>query len=258
MTLPTSGGINGTGGHDGPTTCDSNKAREVGQYGGGGGGGGDGGEGSGGSPLWCGIDTPPSCTDGIDNDGDWNVDTQDSDCICPSPIVIDVLGNGFDLTSARDGVLFDIAGAGRLLKLSWIQGDDAWLALDRNGNGAIDSGKELFGNYTPQPPVARPQGFLALAEYDKPANGGNEDGQIDYRDSIFPLLRLWQDTNHNGISEQYELHSLVNLEVAVLDLDYKESWRTDEHGNKFKYRAKVKDARGAQVGRWAWDVFLVK
>ncbi len=223
-----------------------------------GGGGSDGGEGSGGNPSWCGIDLPPSCSDGIDNDGDFNVDAQDTDCVCPSPIVIDVLGDGFDLTSARDGVLFDIAGVGRLLKLSWIQGDDAWLALDRNGNGAIDSGKELFGNYTPQPPVPRPQGFLALAEYDKPANGGNEDGQIDYRDTIFSSLRLWQDTNHNGISEQHELHSLVNLGVAVLDLDYKESRRRDEHGNWFRYRAKVKDARGAQDGRWAWDVFLVK
>jgi hypothetical protein len=189
-------------------------------------------------------------------------------CVCTgcdwcggSPILVDVPG-GFDLTDVKKGVQFDLNANGAPDRLSWTSPTStaAWLVLDRNRNGMIDNGKELFGNFTfqtDQPAGVEKNGFRALAEYDKLENGGNGDGVIDQRDDVFSKLRLWQDVNHNGVSESSELHPLCDFGFESISLDYKQSRHRDRYGNEFRYRAKVYGSNHQDLGRWAYDVFLL-
>jgi hypothetical protein len=180
-----------------------------------------------------------------------------------SPIIVDTTGRGFHLTSGPDGVWFDIRGDGHPILISWTAAGsgNAFLALDRNHNGKIDNGKELFGNFTAQPESLHPNGYLALAEFDKPENGGNGDGIIDSRDAVFSHLLLWIDENHNGISEPNELHTLPELGVYSIALRYRDDQHFfDQYGNWFHYQSALNpDPHDgtSKDGRLTYDVFFV-
>jgi hypothetical protein len=101
-------------------------------------------------------------------------------------------------TDWSDGVRFDLNGDGAAELTSWTTqfSDDAFLVLDRNGNGTIDDYSELFGNWTAQAPSISPNGFLALSLFDGKTWGGNEDGVISRSDLAYFVLQLWLDQNH--------------------------------------------------------------
>jgi len=164
-----------------------------------------------------------------------------------------VKGNGFAFTNAAGGVRFDIRDVGVAEHIAWPEpgSDDAFLALDRNGDGVINSGAELFGNATEQPASAKfANGYNALSVFDE-----NGDGVIDERDAVYSRLLLWQDANHDGVSQPEELHGLAEMGVAALSVQYTVSKKTDRFGNQFHYRANVYGTPGSHVGRYSYDVF---
>jgi hypothetical protein len=164
-----------------------------------------------------------------------------------TPIIVDVGKKGYRLTGIEDCVLFDLNGDGIPECVSWTEAgsENAFLALDRNGNGRIDDGTELFGNTTPAywgGNISRHagNGFEALRFLEGPDYGSSYvDGVLDARDSIFCKLLLWTDRNHNGISEPDELQSVCEAGVVSISTQYTELGRVDKFGNIFKYEGTI-------------------
>ena len=132
---------------------------------------------------------------------------------------------------------------------------NGWLALDRNGNGHIDTGKDLFGNVTDQPTSSNPNGFLALAVFDQPEYGGNGDGEIDSNDAIWTKLLVWIDSNHDGVSQPEELHHLDEYGIHSISLMYTESQKVDAYGNELRYKGSLNPGT-SDVNRIIYDVIL--
>lgn len=140
------------------------------------------------------------------------------------PLALDLNGDGkIGISPAPNGgAYFDHNGDGVSHKSSWVSKEDGILVYDRNGNGNIDDGGELFGNFTQIKDKESNQrlakdGYEALKEFDS-----NNDGLIDKNDDKFKDLKIWQDANSNGISDEGELKSLDGLGIASLSLNHNE------------------------------------
>lgn len=198
-------------------------------------------------------------------------------CMCAcgvSPIIMDLYGDNYALTDVAGGVHFDIRNDGTKPLISWTATGawDGFLVLDRNGNGTIDNGGELFGTATPQyvaPSGAgsQPEGFNALYAFDLPAAGGNNNGYIDAGDAVWSVLQTWVDLNHNGISESWELFPLATFGITSIQVGgspgagYNNSlhW-TDGYGNQYWFAAlwqhTVAWTQAHAVNTFVWDIYF--
>jgi len=177
-----------------------------------------------------------------------------------TPIVIDLGNNGVDLGPAGVGVHFDVDADGLRDHVQWVRrgGDEAFLALDRSGNGIIDDGSELFGVGTPLVLEGRnaPNGFVGLAQYDSRMLGGNNDGLITDADAIWPQLRIWLDANADGVSTPDEIRSLRSSGLTALETIPKLRKHVDTAGNVIPYWAWAMQ-RGRPGRALMVDVFFV-
>lgn len=131
-----------------------------------------------------------------------------------SPLILDLDGDGIEITSLSGAITFDHDADGVRTGTAWAGADDGLLVLDLDGNGLIDSGRELFGNNTL---LANDQkaadGYAALRALD-----ANADGLIDAVDAPFASLRVWRDLDQDGVSDAGELQSLEEAGISQIDL----------------------------------------
>lgn len=156
------------------------------------------------------------------------------------PLVIDLSGNGTasneGLVDANNGVYFDLDNNGFAEKTAWIDNGKGFLAYDRNGNGIIDNGSELFGDSVIMSNGQKSaHGFEALADLDS-----NNDGIIDENDTEFNKLLVWQDTLRNGKTDAGELKTLEELGIKSISLTTENKNHKTESGTIITDSAEVR------------------
>ena len=151
-----------------------------------------------------------------------------------SPIVLDLTGEGIELSPPEEGVQFDLNADGNPVYTGWVKGaNNAFLVRDVNHNGKIDDGSELFGTATLLKNGKRAaNGFEALKDLDL-----NHDGVLNASDPAWRDLRLWFDRNQDGVSQPSELESLQAYGIQSLNLNYIELLEMDDYGNQTRERS---------------------
>jgi hypothetical protein len=192
--------------------------------------------------------------------GEWDPELQDYPCV--SPIVVQVgPRKPYTFTSADDGVVFDIDGDGWYDRVAWTDSDSdtAFLALDRNGNGYIDGGRELIGEYFYR--NNQESGFDALLRLKKNEHrtpqSSEDETSVTALDGFYHRLVLWTDRNHNGVSEPSEMEPLSTY-ITNVQMWHATPNKWDEFGNNLKYSTSAQ-RRGQAAGEpWAtiYAVFL--
>lgn len=143
------------------------------------------------------------------------------------PLIFDLNGNGIETVSVNNGVNFDFDSNGFAEKIGWVGAEDGLLVRDLDGNGRIDSGRELMGDLTELADGTNAaNGFEAFAGFDL-----NGDGLIDANDTIYDALRIWKDCNKNGAVEDGELLTLGEAGIDSISLEYSDITEVDENGN---------------------------
>jgi hypothetical protein len=199
--------------------------------------------------------TPEDCSEYSHWDGTCCMDEYgccEDDYDCNTPLVLAFDGEPIAYGTETD-VSFDLTAHGECRASDWPAATTPWLALDRNGNGRIDDGTELFGSATRLTSgLTAPQGFAALAELD-----ADHDGRITAADPAWSRLVLWSDADRNRTSEG-ELASLETRGIVAIDLGWSLAIRCDERGNCEGERAAFvwRDASGAERTGAVVDVHL--
>ncbi|MBV6407860.1 MAG: hypothetical protein EFKGCFLK_01428 [Rhodocyclaceae bacterium] len=147
-----------------------------------------------------------------------------------SPIILDLDGDGVETMAVGAGAYFDHNADGFAESTGWVGADDGLLVFDRDGNGRIDSGRELFGSETLLANGEKAaNGFEALNEFD-----ANADGLINDQDAVWANLKVWRDLDGDGYSASNELLSLSDAGVASISTGYANSNFVDPAGNEHR------------------------
>jgi VCBS repeat-containing protein len=160
------------------------------------------------------------------------------------PIILDLDGDGLETVGVASNIYFDFDADGVLTRTGWVNKDDALLVWDRNGNGRIDTGAELIGDFTVLPNgTLAPNGFAALAALDS-----NGDGVIDASDPAFAELKLWRDTSQDGVSQGGEFITLADAGIVSLNLAHTLKNQTLANGNTLAREGTFTRADGSSSG----------